>query len=377
MKNKIMLMARDPGGANTVIPLVKPLQEKGYQVVLYGKDVALTRYQQLGLAGYDIDEVLPDISIAAWQDFLRGEDPGFIITGTSGDDFSERYLWEAARSRGIGTFAILDQWMNYGIRFSPYSLKEQEEYSRNRCHQYLPDYILVMDDLAKNEMAAEGIDTEQIKVSGQPYFDLIKAMRQEVSQGIDNIKEAVDYQSGELMITYVSEPLSQDYNDINGESYWGFDEKSICRLLLSALEKVTDTPTRPARLVIKQHPRENPDNYNDIVRQFSCKFINIRVEKALDSWPLVLASDLVVGMSSMLLLEAIIMGCPTLCVQAGLKRESPLMLARQGIIDPIMNESDLERSLRNILSNSGDLGMTWEIVPDAVAKVIKYMEELL
>lgn len=37
---KILLFSRDPGGANTIVPLVSELSKK-YSVMLFGKDKAL------------------------------------------------------------------------------------------------------------------------------------------------------------------------------------------------------------------------------------------------------------------------------------------------------------------------------------------------
>ncbi|MEO6923277.1 MAG: hypothetical protein ABI142_05580, partial [Bryocella sp.] len=96
--SRVLIVSRDPGGANTVIPLVKPLLAKGHEVVLYGKDVALAKYQQAGLKGLDISAILPGaVTEEALRGFLVGLDPDVVITGTSADDFTEKYLWNISR----------------------------------------------------------------------------------------------------------------------------------------------------------------------------------------------------------------------------------------------------------------------------------------
>ena len=96
---KIMMLARDPGGANAILALVPALQRQGYEVLLYGKDAALNRYRYFGLEGTDIARALPVVDLEPLRELLEKEQPDFIITGTSGDDFCERFLWESPDTR--------------------------------------------------------------------------------------------------------------------------------------------------------------------------------------------------------------------------------------------------------------------------------------
>ncbi len=43
---------------------------------------------------------------------------------------------------GKATFAILDSWLNYGIRFSEYSLSQLKKYELTKKHIYLPRHDL-------------------------------------------------------------------------------------------------------------------------------------------------------------------------------------------------------------------------------------------
>ena len=110
MKNKtILLFSRDPGGANTVVPLVPALREKGYSVKLFGKDMALKKYSNAGLEGVDISTLLNKVNPAEVESFLCAEKADFLITGTSASDPVEKYLWKAAEKLNVPSFAILDQ----------------------------------------------------------------------------------------------------------------------------------------------------------------------------------------------------------------------------------------------------------------------------
>lgn len=377
---KILLLARDPGGANTILALVPALEEKGYELLLYGKDAALHRYQHFGLEGKDITLELGVIDVNHWRLLLEREKPDIIITGTSGDDFSERYLWEAARIQGVPSFAILDQWVNYGLRFSPYGLNEKDEYEKHRLHPFMPDLILVMDEEARQEMIKEGIVAERILVSGQPYFDLIAAHRQKDNQLLgQETRAALQIAEDDYVITFVSESISQDYVVAPGENpYWGYDEISIVQELVQTLAPISRQKSQIIHLLIKKHPLEKDDNYRKICAGLDCGNLQIQVmERNVEPWQLVLASDLICGMSSMLLLESILLGKPTISIQIGLIRENPFILDQKGVLKSILGHQDLDKSLRDIIIDNRLTNDEWTMPTGAIDKVIQLMEECL
>ncbi|WP_054693866.1 hypothetical protein [Syntrophomonas palmitatica] len=376
---KIMLAACDPGGANTLIPLVPVLLDKGYNILLCGKEAALQRYRQFALDARAINDFMTTAEIDSWATFLSDEHPDFIITGTSGADFTERYLWKAAEKNGIKCIAILDQWINYGIRFSAFRPDEMNKYEQDMQHPYVPDYILVMDQYAQEQLIQAGIDQRRIKVSGQPYFDLLMEAKQQINQSeVNNFREKIGIKPNDFLITFISEPLSYEYNrNKNSESYLGYDEKSICLQVLEALNIIVNESKRKVHFLIKQHPRELDNNYDALRDKITSSLMNIRIEKSLDTWPLLLASDLVCGMSSMLLLEAIILGRPAISVQIGLKRDNPLILDQRGIMKSILQADDLQQSLRRILLGGEIPEVNWVIKPGAANKVIDFMEGVL
>ncbi|MFC1748530.1 hypothetical protein ACFL2V_06955, partial [Pseudomonadota bacterium] len=115
---KILIYARDPGGANAVLPLYLPLKNGGCEVVLCGKEFALLRYKEFGLDGIDIEGVVEEIDkihVRAWLKQMKFD---VVVTGTSGEDKSERIFWDACKKMKLKTLVVLDHWVNYAIRFS-------------------------------------------------------------------------------------------------------------------------------------------------------------------------------------------------------------------------------------------------------------------
>ena len=124
MKKKYLLFARDPGGVNVVAPLVSELTLMGQEVSLYGKDFALSRFKNYQLDPINIIDEINKISVEGLTSFLKKKSPDVVITGTGADDMTEKLIWKSCKDLRINSYAVLDQWVNYGIRFSRWGVDE-------------------------------------------------------------------------------------------------------------------------------------------------------------------------------------------------------------------------------------------------------------
>lgn len=379
MSKKILLFSRDPGGANTIIPLIKPLKEKGYETRLFGKDVALEKYSKASILGLNIMDYVKNIDPKSIEEFLINERPDFIITGTSAEDFTERYIWKVGEKLAIPSFAVLDQWINYGIRFSKYKTSEIREYNNDRIHLYLPSKILVMDDYAKHEIINDGLDPSRIILTGQPYFEtILKKKEKTSSEEIKKLKEKTGIDKSSFVITFASEPVSNDYDKSNNsKNYLGYTERTVVKEIIESIKIISLEYNKKIYFVIRPHPRENIESYKDLIVLFKNEKINIIVDKNLDSWDLILMSDLVCGMSSMFLIESVILGKPILSVQIGLNRESPFILVRRGIVKNILDKDTLLARLKPIIIDSKTSQYNFDVVKNPVDNVICQMEKYI
>jgi len=356
---KILLFSRDPGGANTIIPLIEPLQSQGFDVKLYGKDSALDKYRQYGFLGENILDKINGITVQELSSFLVREKPDVIVTGTSEDDMTEKYLWKAAEVLGITSYVILDQWTNYARRFSTHT-------SPNDLF-YMPSKICVMDEYAQQEMIKTGIDAHRIIVTGQPYFDLVQKIKNSFSaDALMIVKKSFNIMPTDFVITYASEPIQS----ICGEAYWGYTEHSIFTHLLQSLEKVIGMSEKKIMLIIKIHPKENIDNFDILIEEFKHPSINIVIDKKTRQWDIMMISDLVCGMSSMFLLESVLLGVPMLSIQIGLKRENPFILDRLGAVKSIVQQNHLVEALQKIVLEGQFPQSQFTVLPNATDRVI-------
>lgn len=345
---KILLCARDPGGANTIIPLVEKLSQK-YEVLLFGKDTALEKYKQYQLEGMDIATECKTIEKGEISRFLQEKKPDFIITGTSADDYTEKFLWSEGKKLGIPSFAILDQWVNYGIRFSKYGVSEIEKYWKDKTFPYLPTRIMVMDSYAKECMKQEGISEEIITVSGQPYFDqFLKDMAQITDKTVERCKEQWNARKDEIVMVFASEPISKTYQIEEGEDgVWGYTEKTIFQGFCNTLEKVARQKKQHVRVMVRPHPKEDRVWWEKQLTD--AEYVSYGLDSTKDSKVTIQAADVICGMSSMFLIESAMCQKPILSIQIGLKQENSFILEKKGVLQSILEESVLEEALGKVL----------------------------
>lgn len=379
MDKKILLLSHDPGGANTIIPLVEPLKKRGYQVLLYGKNLALKKYSEFGLRGVDISQDLKISSPQNLRKFLLKNPPDFIITGTSAEDMTERYLWQASSKLGIPSFAVLDGWMNYGIRFSKYGIGQVNLFNKHKKTIYLPTKICVMDNLAKKETVKDGLDRKKILVTGQPYFQLL--LKQKTNNDRNCLRKKLKISPSDFLIVYVSEPISKSYRETeNSNHYWGYTEKTIFKYLLQELDKIAKDKKNPKiTFLIKLHPREDINSYDTLVKKLKSqpKFKIQIIKKPISNWNLILSANLICGMSSMLLTEALLLGKPILSVQIGLKRENPFILAKKKIVKSITDSDQLSSALKHLIVKRDKSNYNFKIIKNPVENIISAMEKIL
>lgn len=381
MNKKILLFSRDPGGCNVVAPLFTILNNK-YEVKLYGKDIALSKYKEYNLVGVDILDVINSITIEEIEKFLLVEKPDFIITGTSADDFTEKYIWKVSEKLKIPSFAILDQWTNYGVRFSEFGVSELEEYDKSKEHIYLPYRILVMDEYAKDKLLDLGIDNDKVLVSGHPYFDYLNSMKNQINNNYINElrKNILECREEDLLITFVSEPITKTYKEKHkSEYYLGYTEKTIFKSFIQVLNNFSKKFDKSIKLIIRPHPKEDIDSYDEMIDLVDKSNISVLVNKSIYGLDLIHVSDLICGMSSMFLIESSILLKPIISIQIGLlsSRENPFILHNKGIIDSVFSIEDLEERLENILIQNNFNTDRFEKIEDAIKNVIVFMEEIL
>lgn len=373
----VLLFARDPGGANVIGTIGRNLASRGIEAELYGKDMALARYRVMEYPGRDIHEETDVQNAEELTSWLRRKNPDLVLTATSADDFTERYLWRSARTLGIKSAAILDQWMNYGIRFSNFTPAQMADYEVSGRHDYQPDYFLVMDEYSRRQVMdlIHPAPASRIVVTGHPYLEWLgnqgKSM---VLTDRAGFRSQRGLASDCPVVVFASEPTAADYGGSDQAlAYWGFNETVILETLIRVLDHIVQEHNIKPALMVKPHPREDAEKIRQYAARNSSRF-PVCIEQEANSFELAAAADLVAGMSSMFLMESVVLGCPTISILCGLKRENPFILDRLHVMPSIVTESALNEALTGILVKGTWQRPVWDVANGAMARIIEFVE---
>ncbi|MDO8561477.1 MAG: hypothetical protein Q7S05_01480 [bacterium] len=287
---RILFCAKDAGGANAIAPVVAALAEEGasLQGVLVGP--------------------AQDIFSAARMRFTSqtASAPDIFIAGTSAGDSPDKQIMKTLGS--APSLYVLDFWLNYWQRFSTAGEKD---------FAYMPTRICVMDDVARQEMLAEGFPAERLVVTGNPHFD--------------HFADSITRENEEKeRILFVSQPLSSVAN-MPGFSPVAYDEYATLKDILQALGTLPEQYYVSLRL----HPKEPADKYAEFLGPRVRRAPEKTLEEALSG------AGLIVGISSPVLMQAAAAGKRVLSYEPELSGKDPLVSNRAGVTTRVESKKEL------------------------------------
>lgn len=321
---KILFFSCEPGGAEVLIPVIRLTQaQPNLEVFVLGYGHALERFAKKKIACDEIEPVsLKDFSL------LDHYAPDLLITSATslpGVDMSEKYLWKQAKQRGIPSLAFLDQWQNYTVRFSG-----------NQDHErlaYLPDWINCLNEIGREEMIREGFDETRLISFGQPY---LSSLKQDLSTlDVARLKAGLHIPAEDKVVLFVSEAIREYCGDMRG-----YNQHQVLDYFLSSFADVAERP----KILVKLHPKDNRASFQGLAEKFetlSPQFIG----NELSPIECLAVSDFIFGMSSIMLIEAYVLGKRVVSLQPGLCVEDPMVLSRHNLI-PVVRDDEKHQLLK-------------------------------
>jgi hypothetical protein len=352
--SRIVAIAGDPGGAAAVAPVLELLRQQSRPVHAVAYRQAVANWRSRGL---EVEELPHSTHLEQAQRHLRDRQADILLSATSDNGVNlEKPFIAAARRLGIPSLAVLDHWMNYRLRFA----NEKGELV------YLPDCIAIMDEQARAEMVAEGLDASRLVVTGQPAFDELASLKcSNRVQQRQAVRQMLGVGEKERMVLFASEPISTMCGTEPSQPlYPGYTEQTVLRDLASALGRIAKRKTEKIVLVARPHPLDKPEDLRSDVEPP----LRLVVDNRGKGRDVVLAADLVTGMTTMLLVEACLLGCVVLSVQPGLRLTDSLPTNRWGVSCGVYREEDIEPALTSLLFDE-------QVRADAMARTAKIRVE--
>ena len=334
----ILIYVEDPGAANYVIGLPVILKDMGYECTLLAEGAAVKYIEKYG------EETENHINGESAKLVFARINPCIFVMGTSENRASFAFeLLEVAKECGVYSLGIVDAFVSAEQRFCGYT---------NEPLKYITDALLVPDVKTKKRFVELGVNDENIFNVGNPRLDAardkalvlsqldFKEKRKELFGDLPDNSPVVVFMS-ELSTGLVdSEFLRSNGYTLNG---WGDSDARTDIVLQELIDSLVYMKPSPS-LVVHLHPKENIDDYKSYSKHI--------VSLSLDGDPLQLAyfADVVVGLSTTLLLEVSAMGVPVISiVPREVEREWVPQTDTMSIVT-ITQKNDIDSSLKLAMS---------------------------
>lgn len=339
-RTDVLIFVEDPGAANCLSQLPAVLAERGWSVRLLADGHAKQHLLDLGVRS----DIVQHPTTA--ERILASAGPRLLVVGTAGNpDTLGLALVAEARSAGIESIAVVDAPMNASYRFRG---RSDEPFA------YAPDWLLVADKWTKDVYTSLGYPAQHTVVCGHPHYDYVRAIRTRLEQENQNVlkqrvlpkspegrKVVIFTTEGSARLTQPQPGCSDEYTLTGREASTGRTEV-VLEEFLDAIQLVEPRPY----LVLRLHPKDTPDDYTAYLDEFDL------ISSGGSPLELIYVADLIVGLTTTLLLEAVLLGKLTLSIVPRTVETDQLSSIRAGITPCVTTREKLRATLVDILHNS-------------------------
>lgn len=323
----ILLYADDPGAANYLAPIARALE--GKRPAQFIVDSALRSFiMDRGIACSIRQETAPDR-------LLHGAD--LLVVGTSENpDCFGHQLTIVARQSGCTSLGVIDMQVNAARRFKGRSAAPLA---------FAPDYLAVPDQGSSDAFTALGFPTERVFLCGHPLYDDVRERRRQFER-TPPARAAVfpEARAGAPIWLFIGEGVDQldppvsfrsSGYTLHGRGDTDFRGAIVLEEIVAA---AASQPVRPW-IVLRLHPKNQLEEFAPCLSGVDA------VSSEGDPLPLLWTADLVFGMTSMLLLEAALLGRPHLSVLPRGEEREWLATLPSGVTPTVTTAAELTAQL--------------------------------
>lgn len=325
--SRVLIFVEDPGAVNFLAELPKELLGRGISSSLIAEGHAKA---QLHNRKIDYISIESDQSIV---EVISNVNPKVLVVGTSENKKSIAFdLIDQSSKNGIVSIAAVDMAVNAERRFRGES---------NEPFHHKPDFIAVPDEVTRTTFESLGFPSNKIIECGHPHYDyVLEKSRLFEMENKREIRKRLfpEIDPDKFFVVFLSQPTSQLEKSLMERSpeysLSGWN-KSVKRTDI-VLEELIDSMTNNrdgVQFGVRLHPKNVKEEFSKYL-----SYLDFLSEGG-DSLELLHACDLIIGMSTMLLFEAALMGKRTLSVlprncekdwmPAGASQKIPIAVTRQ------------------------------------------------
>ena len=354
-----LIHVEDPGAANFVGGLPMTLETLGLTARVIAEGKAAEHLRHLGVA---FETPVPS---ATAKDMIDDADPRGVVVGTSENPGSRGLsLMDHGRRRGLVTVGIVDGPANPRWRFRGGS---------DDPLAHAPDHIFVPDAGIADAYVELGMARDRVKVCGHPGFDTVRKRRRFlISEGRKNVRRRLwpELRPERPLAMFVSElsdgfqpeqfQRSSDYT-LSG---WGGSDARTDIAIEEFLDAIAASGSAPL-LVLRLHPKETDGAEPALASRFDL------VSRAEPSLEAVFAADAVCGMTSILLLEAALLGRPVVSIVPRAVEKTWLPADASAYLACASTRGEVRESVTDALHGRGpDPAFSDSRLPSGAARVV-------
>lgn len=329
---KVLFASGDVGGARALLPVIKLCENRGFSfaVIKHGHIIneCQKHWQKIPL-----DENLNQHVVS---NFYKRNNINTLVFASSVEDTTALSLARLSKTIGISVIHVLDNWSSYLRRMETDGLSV-----------FVPDVYAVMDDIAFKEAIKDGVDRSVLQITGQPALaSLAKEYKLRKNMNVLNERKRLGFGSKKIMVIFISEPAERDQGASSASpQYRGYTEKTVLKKFCNELQQYAND----IEVGILPHPRENINGLLETWNRYKGNVHGgpIYLDFGRES---IFYADGVVGMASILLYEAWLLGKPVISLQPGLKTESLRILKKRNGLIFVDSQKNIDSSISTWIS---------------------------
>lgn len=280
-----LILAKDPGAANCLSPVINALSERDRHIFIFTKDTAEEIFNQKFSQQSQVSKSTP-------ESVVLKETPIILASGTSDPEYEGNIITKLKKTNPKLKLILIEDFPGSLVSIT----------KKLATFNITPDLALVTSRSSQKNMNQRfpNFGKEKVIPVGQPAFDSL--LLEETKTVNQEIRKKLGLTEDDLLVTYSGVP-SQDHPNLNYQAL---------ELIISALNSIANDRGLKINFVNRNHPREvNPSQFIPILENASAnvKIIDETQHQKISTRDITAVSNLVATTISTTGLEAVLRGC--------------------------------------------------------------------